>query len=112
MNRYDAMAANNGEPAHEIDARRFWYLLEVLPPADWTRGDDFECFRVIEAQTGNLYTWAARLDGRHYEMIAPGNATPGEILAKVYTCQRVTGDLYRQGYEAGIADFEVVKCNP
>ena len=96
MARFEAMRQNRGEDPHEIDEERFFYLLEVLPPADWTRGELFECFRVIECQTADLYTWAARLGtkagARYWELIAPGNSTPAEIMAKVITAERVEGE--------------------
>lgn len=85
---YEQLRANGGEAPRLIDAERFFYWLEVLPPLDWTRGRDFECFRVSECVTGNLYTWAARLDGQHWEMIAPGDSTPAELLVKIYHAQR------------------------
>lgn len=88
LERYAAMRRNRGEAPHEISEDRFWYLLEVLPPADWTRGRSFECFRVIECETDDLYTWAARLDGRYWEMVAPQDSTPAELLAKIYTAAR------------------------
>jgi hypothetical protein len=90
--RYEAMRQNRGEAPHEIDRARFFYLLEVLPPADWTRGKGFECFRVIECETADLYTWAARLEGRFWQMVAPRNSTPSEIMAKVITAERVAGE--------------------
>jgi hypothetical protein len=96
MARYEAMRENRGEDPHEIDEERFFYLLEVLPPANWSRGDFFECFRVIECQTADLYTWAARMGkgeaARFWEMVAPRNSTPAELMAKVITAERVEGE--------------------
>ena len=96
MARYEAMRENRGEDPHEIDEERFFYLLEVLPPADWTRSDFFECFRVIECQTADLYTWAARHGkgdkARFWEMVAPRSSTPSELLVKVITAERVEGE--------------------
>ena len=91
--RYEAMRQNRGEAPHEIDEERFFYLLEVLPPADWTRGQAFECFRVIECETADLYTWAARHDGRFWEMVAPKDSTPAELLAKVCTAERMAEEV-------------------
>ena len=81
--RYADMVANNGEPAKEITEERFWYLLEVLPPAKWTRLPSSESFMVIECQTGNLYTWCARVRDAYYEMIAPYNSTHEDILGRI-----------------------------
>ena len=89
LDRFDLMRLNNGEPPHEIDAERYDYLLCVLPPANWTRGKgDFSCFMVDECQTANLYTWAVRDEGRHWELIAPADSTVSEILCKIETAKR------------------------
>jgi hypothetical protein len=92
MTRFELMRRNNGEPPREIDAERYDYLLCVLPPANWTRGKgNFSCFMVDECQTAKLYTWCARLDdGTHWEMIAPEDSTPSELLAKIETARRVS----------------------
>jgi hypothetical protein len=85
--RYEDMRRNRGEPAREIDEDRFYEMLEVLPPAKWSRLKGFECFMVIEAQTEDLYTWCARIteNGREsfWEMIAPGDSTINEIHLKI-----------------------------
>jgi hypothetical protein len=92
--RYEDMRRNRGEPAREIDEDRFYEMLEVLPPANWSRLNGFECFMVDECQTLDLYTWCARItENGHesfWEMIAPEDSTPSEILAKVCTAQRVS----------------------
>ena len=84
LSRYELMRQNNGEPAHPIDEDRFWYLLEVLPPADWTRLRGSETFRVIECETANLYTWCARIGNCFFELIAPIGLTHEEILSRVF----------------------------
>lgn len=93
MQRYEDMRTNRGEPAREIDEARYYELLEILPPANWTRGKGFSCFMVDECQTADLFTWCAydtNDAGRvtYWEMIAPRNSTPQEILCKVITAQR------------------------
>ena len=91
LSRYELMRRNNGEPPREIDADRYDELLCVLPPANWTRGKgDFSCFMVDECQTANLYTWAVRDNGRYWEMIAPEDSTPAELLAKIETAKRLS----------------------
>lgn len=35
-----------------IDAERFQYMLEVLPPLQWQRGEYFESFRMSEFENG------------------------------------------------------------
>jgi hypothetical protein len=80
MDRYEEMRRNNGEAPKEIDRDRFWYLLEVLPPAKWTRREGSESFMVIECETANLYTRCARIGERYYEMIAPNDCNHYDIL--------------------------------
>lgn len=90
---WENLRANDGDIPHQIDKDRFWYLLEVLFPADWTRGHHMECFRVPECQTSNLYTWCVRLgvepDCEYWEMIAPQDFTPANLLARIETARRV-----------------------
>ena len=78
--RYEAMTKNRGEPPKEIDEDRFWDLLTVLMPANWTQAGSTESFRVIECQTDDLYTWCARVGDRYFEMIAPKKNTHAKII--------------------------------
>jgi hypothetical protein len=81
--RYEAMTKNRGEPPKEIDEDRFWDLLTVLMPANWTQAGSTESFRVIECQTDDLYTWCARVGDRYFEMIAPKKTTHAKIIKLV-----------------------------
>ena len=85
--RYKDMRKNRGEPAREIDEARFYEMLEVLPPANWTRLKGFDCFMVDECQTDDLYTWCARMTeggrDRYWEMISPRDSTVNEIHLKI-----------------------------
>ena len=81
--RYEAMRVNWGEPPTEITKQRFWELLEVLMPADWTQAGSTESFRVIECQTDDLYTWCARVGERYFEMILPKKTTHAQIIKLV-----------------------------
>ena len=81
--RFEAMRINRGELPHEIDEARFWDLLTVLMPADWTQKKDTESFRLIECQTEDLYTWCARVGDRYYEMICPKKTTHAKIMKLV-----------------------------
>lgn len=91
---WEALRANRGDIPHEVDEARFWEMLEVLPPEDWTRGDNFECFRVMEAQTADLYTWLfcigrpGRDGAAYWEMIAPRSMTPQGLLSRIETARR------------------------
>jgi hypothetical protein len=98
MTTYDpaywaALRANDGDTPARVSEQRFWDMLEVLPPADWTHGKAFECFRVIEAQTADLYTWLVRIGkldegAEFWEMIAPRSMTPAGLLSRIETAQR------------------------
>jgi hypothetical protein len=81
--RYEAMRLNRGEPPKEITKQRFWELLEVLMPADWTQAGSTESFRVIECQTDDLYTWCARIGERYFEMVCPKKTTHNQIIKLV-----------------------------
>lgn len=87
LSRYEAMRANNGEPAQQVDEDRWWEMLEVLPPGNWTRRKDSESFMVIECQTANLYTWMVRVGAgdaaTFWEMVAPDDATHHDLLRHV-----------------------------
>ncbi len=86
---WEALRANRGDIPRQVSEARFWEMLEVLPPEDWTRGDRFECFRVIEAQTADLYTWMVALGGaghdgaEYWEMIAPRASKPADLAARI-----------------------------
>ena len=81
--RYEAMRINRGEPPKEIDEHRFWDLLTVLMPADWTQKTDTESFRLNELHTDDLYTWCARIGDRYFEMVCPKKTTHPQIIKLV-----------------------------
>ena len=86
---WEALRANRGDTPQQVNEARFWEMLEVLPPEDWTRGSTFECFRVCECQTADLYTWMIALGGaghdgaQYWETIAPRTSTPADLLARI-----------------------------
>lgn len=82
---YEAIRANDGTKPRSITAEWFHYCLEVLPPANWHRGKQFEFFRVPECITGNLYNWCIRLGDEHFEMIAPGDLSPSQLHCRLVT---------------------------
>ena len=95
---WENLRANDGDIPQRIDRARFWDLLEVLMPADWRREPQFECFRVIECQTADLYTWCVRLgredseECEYWMMIAPRRFSPSQLLARIETAQRLEAD--------------------
>lgn len=95
---WEALRANDGDTPHRVDSERFWDMLGVLFPEDWTRGDTFECFRVPECQTADLYTWLVRLGAHddagaeYWEMIAPRSMTPQGLFSRIQTAIRLGAD--------------------
>ena len=89
---WEALRRNEGDTPHRINEERFFDMLGVLPPSNWHRGQHFECFMVPECQTANLYTWCVRLGKRDnpefWEMIAPKDFMPGNLLARIETAMR------------------------
>lgn len=80
---YRAIEAKGGASPQEVSRKFFYEMLEVLPPGKWTRGVDTESFYIIEASTGNLHEWLARVGSKYYALIAPKSSTHQEIINKV-----------------------------
>ena len=95
---WENLRANDGDIPHRIDRARFWELLEVLPPANWRDEPHFECFRLIECQTADLYTWCVRLgredseECEYWEMIAPRSSSPGALMLGIEIAKRKETD--------------------
>lgn len=53
----------------EITRRRWYELLEVLPPEGWFRDGDSETFMVPECITSCLYCYGIRIGSRYFEMV-------------------------------------------
>ena len=83
---------------HEPDAADFKTARRAVVRVHGHAGDRFECFRVMEAQTADLYTWLVALgrpgdDGTEYwEMIAPRSMTPAGLAARIETARRLARD--------------------
>ncbi|WMC09548.1 hypothetical protein PU634_10510 [Oceanimonas pelagia] len=63
------------KPIQEISAERFWELLEVLPPENWTGLNTlFERFNLSERQTGNIVLqvcrWGFEPEARYFTKYA------------------------------------------
>jgi hypothetical protein len=67
----------------EIDADRWWYLLEVLPPLDWRGGLGTESFKMSEFQTMDLTTCAVRVGSRYFTALRPVATTHEQLVALV-----------------------------
>jgi len=80
---YETMGKNQGVKPVEISKNYFFEMLEVLPPAKWTRSHSYESFYIIEALTGNLHQWLIRFEDRYFTLIASKNSTHEQIVNKV-----------------------------
>lgn len=67
----------------KIDQERFLYMLEVLPPSRWYRGDHMEWFHVCERLTMNLVSWYARVGDTYWEFNDADSLTKEEVRAKL-----------------------------
>lgn len=50
----------------EITREKFWQMLEVLPPMNWTRKGDFESFLMSEFTSGSFTEQYARRGEKYY----------------------------------------------
>ena len=80
------------EPPKRIGEARFTYLLEVLPPCRWRRGNFAESFFVSERITMDLVTWAVRLGDpkgspEYWELVESDRLTHEDIVRKVLACR-------------------------
>ena len=64
-----------------ITERRFWDMLEVLPPCRWHNAGGFEVFHVSERLTGNLVSWFAQRNGNHWEFTDNANLPSADLAA-------------------------------
>jgi hypothetical protein len=80
---YRKMEAERGTPVVETNRNLFTEMLEVLPPKNWIRGYDSESFYVMEALTGNLHEFHARIRDRYFAVVAPNTTKHPEIIAKI-----------------------------
>jgi uncharacterized pyridoxal phosphate-containing UPF0001 family protein len=80
---YRKMETERGTPAIETTRQLFLDMLEVLPPCQWTRGNNSESFYVMEALTGNLHEYHARIGERYFAVVAPNTTKHPEIIAKI-----------------------------
>lgn len=71
----------------EITEERWHDMLEVLPPASWATADGVNSFYVIEALTGTIHSWFARVKTptgeRFFEVLEHYDAGNAKIAAKV-----------------------------
>lgn len=73
----------NTKPVTEVTESRFWDMLEVLPPCQWTGPGQTESFFVSERLWDNVVSWFARVDGRFYEMTDTDDKRHPQIIARV-----------------------------
>jgi len=75
------------KPPWRIDEKRFWYLLEVLPPCKWRRMSDGESFHISERLSGSIVTWAVRIGSDYFELQDDEHKPHAELVA---ACRAVT----------------------
>jgi hypothetical protein len=69
--------------AKKVDEERYWYMLNVLPPARWHTTQGIELFHLSERLTGNIVSWIARFHNSYFEFAHYANATDETLIAKV-----------------------------
>ena len=67
----------------EIDADRFNYLLEVLPPLGWVRRVGAESFKLSEFTNGRVTCVAVRVGSRYFSFEGVASTPHDECVAKV-----------------------------
>ena len=70
------------EPVRKTRAG-FWKALECLPPERWHNHRGVELFCMCEYLQGNLTSWHARLNNKHYTFTDRANASSEHLAAKV-----------------------------
>ena len=68
----------------EITERQFWDMLEVLPPAKWSRMQDTEAFYVPEHVIGSLVNWYMRIGDRYFTMCNDCTMSPFDVIQSAY----------------------------
>lgn len=76
----------------EIDAERFHYALNVLPPCRWSLYSGVELFHISERLSGSLVAWYAHLDGRYWSLVDLSTAKPEDLACKVATASQRSND--------------------
>ena len=75
-----AEAAQFCKPPKEVDARRWWDLLECMYPANWQdTGGTSESFMLAEPYTDTLRVCMVRIGRRYAEMIRPKTSTHAQL---------------------------------
>lgn len=59
---------NVGTPT-QVSKSRYWYMLETLPPCDYTRGEGVCSFRFEECVASDLYMFFFRIGKHYFEMV-------------------------------------------
>lgn len=72
---YEELRKNRGTKPKEVSEERYWYLLEVLPPCKF----DGKSFYISEADTEDLHTWCAEVEGKYFELVASKFKSNAEI---------------------------------
>ncbi len=66
----------------EITEEKYFYALEVLPPAGWINGDDCETFKMSEHICGNITDIYARIGQRYFTYCDDIRTPHAEIIKR------------------------------
>ena len=67
--------------AERVSEKRFWEMLEVLPPCKWGTRAGFEMFHVSERISGSLVDWYLRdtATDQHWHIVEDSTAKPAHL---------------------------------
>ncbi|HUJ08545.1 MAG TPA: hypothetical protein VL171_00825 [Verrucomicrobiae bacterium] len=73
----------------EIDEGKWFYALEVLPPARWHNGTEWNSFHLSELVSGRIASWYIRHKGRYWECQQCCDIERGALHALVLIAERL-----------------------
>jgi len=74
------------KPFTQTTEERYFYMLEVLPPCKWYRGDYVQFFHVSERLSGDIVAWYAMVRGAtpsYWEMQDVSTLPKDELIRKL-----------------------------
>ena len=83
------------QPLQTTDAERFNEMLEILPPINWERNNDFETFCMVDKEQGPFTRQFARLGGRYATRLVD-LYNRSTYITRQELCQLKTGLIARE----------------
>lgn len=74
-------------PLKQIDAERYFEMMEILPPQRMFNAGVATVFTMSEYQYGNITTFFAECGRTYFEWLDYGNASVDSVRAKIYKAQ-------------------------